>query len=414
MKKNLIIAYFISVVVADYVGLGISVTVFPSLLLKSGWLKDVSPSGALVTLGLLLGTYPLGQFFGATLFGKLSDFMGRRPVLLTTLIGNVLGFIAAAVSIHNGSLLGLFLGRGIAGIFAGNVAVAQAGMMDISNEKSKSGNLALLNGALGASWIIGPPLGGILANANLVSWFNFTTPFIFEALFLTVITVLTALFFTETLELKSSVRNIPSPTEGLRPIAEGLTNPEMRIPFAIWAVFVAGWWLFESYLPTFLLQAYNFSPEQIGTFLGFMGTTFTVTSLLIVKPLAKTIEPRNMVKWFLGLSGCAVLGLAAASQAWQLYLCIFLFVSSMGFALPGLVTTISNYGPLSRQGETMGSISSVQALMTVTVMMIGGSLFSIHQDITVIGGGVMLILSWIFFVYYFRARIPEMVYGEKS
>jgi DHA1 family tetracycline resistance protein-like MFS transporter len=129
-----------------------------------------------------------------------------------------------------------------------------------------------------------------------------------------------------------------------------------------------------------------------------------VTSLLVVKPLAGKMQPKTMVRWFLGVSAIAVLGIATASEAWQLYPCIFLFVTSMGFVLPGLVTTISNYGDSSRQGETLGIISSIQALMTVIVMMAGGSLFALHRNLTVVGGAGLLIASWIMFATYFSER----------
>src|SRR5581483_11609547 len=166
--SKLVVAYLILIILADFIGLGVSVTTFPALLLRSG-----SPAGAdatrqLVILGLLLGIYPLGQFFGAAILGKLSDLRGRKPLLMWTLTGTLIGFVLSALAIQWGNLALLFASRAMAGVFAGNVAIAQASMVDISDEKSKSGNLALLNAAMGISWIIGPPVGGILSDSSVV------------------------------------------------------------------------------------------------------------------------------------------------------------------------------------------------------------------------------------------------------
>jgi predicted MFS family arabinose efflux permease len=403
-RSKLVIAYLVLVILADFIGLGVSVTTFPALLLRPG---AASPAGAdeaqqLVVLGLLLGIYPLGQFFGAAILGKLSDIRGRKALLLWTLLGTLAGFVLSALAIRAGNLVLLFASRAIAGVFAGNVAIAQAAMVDISDERSKSGNLALLNAAMGISWIIGPPVGGILSDASVVSWFTYSTPFWAEACLLAVMIVVTAALFRETLATRAKAQiNVFA---GLQQIRGAFARPKLRLAFLIWAVFVAGWWLFESYLPTYLQQVFHYSPARVGMFLGFMGASFTVTSIFVVKPLSGRLRPENMVRWFLPGAAAAVALLAFAQAAWQLHAAIFLFVFTMGFALPGLLTTISNFADKDTQGQTMGMIASIQALMTVIAMMSGGSLFTMSQYITVFGGAGLLIFAWLLFGATFRER----------
>jgi MFS family permease len=174
-SRRITVAYLLGIILADFIGLGVSVTTFPALLLKDqGQLLPASASEAqhLAILGLLLGIYPLGQFFGAAILGKLSDMAGRKRLLIVSLIGTLAGFVLSGIAIDTSRLWLLFAGRALSGVFAGNVAIAQASMVDISDESSKSGNLALLNAAMGISWIIGPPLGGILSDSTLVQWFT--------------------------------------------------------------------------------------------------------------------------------------------------------------------------------------------------------------------------------------------------
>jgi DHA1 family tetracycline resistance protein-like MFS transporter len=403
-RSKLVVAYLILIILADFIGLGVSVTTFPALLLKPGGASPAGPDEArqLVILGLLLGVYPLGQFFGAAILGKLSDMRGRKPLLLWTLSGTLVAFVVSALAIRDGNLLLLFVSRAIAGVFAGNVAIAQASMVDISDERSKSGNLALLNAAMGISWIIGPPVGGILSDSSVVSWFTYSTPFWAEACLLAVMSVVTLVLFKETLTTPAKAEiNVFA---GLQQIRSAFALPKLRLAFLVWAVFVAGWWLFESYLPTYLQQVFHYSPARVGAFLGFMGTTFTVTSIFVVKPLSSRMRPENMMRWFLPGAALAVALLSFAEATWQLHAAIFLFVFTMGFALPGLLTTISNFANKDTQGQTMGMTASIQALMTVLAMMSGGSLFSMSPYVTGLGGAGLLVGSWLLFNIAFRER----------
>jgi len=124
MKMNYMkIAYFISIVVADFVGLGISVTVFPNFLLKGGGAETIMGASPLILMGLPLGIYPLGQFFGAAILGKPSDHHGRKPLLVFFLLGTIAGLIMTAVSLGTFNIPILLAGRLISGVFAGNVSM---------------------------------------------------------------------------------------------------------------------------------------------------------------------------------------------------------------------------------------------------------------------------------------------------
>ena len=91
------------------------------------------------------------------------------------------------------------------------------------------------------------------------------------------------------------------------------------------------------------------------------------------------------------------------------------FVIAMGFAIPGLITCISNLSNAQEQGKTMGVVSSIQALSTVIVMLCGGYIDSLKISITVFLGGLLVIVSWVVFIQFFgiknntRTRIAESI-----
>lgn len=404
-KKIFIIAYLIVVSLFDFMGLGIVVTVFPKLLLdpslhllSSTW----TSTAKLAILGVMLAIYPLGQFMGAAVFGKLSDVHGRKKLLLITLSGTLFGFFISAVAIDLHSCLGLFIGRLITGFSAGNVAIAQASITDISEDSTKGRNISLLQLVLGVAWVIGPPLGGILSDASLVHWFNFATPFWFMTILLLLILCLTPWLFSETI-----VKGMNHQTKftgllgNVKQMRLFLKSNTIKIGLFSWGVFVCGWWLFEAYLPTYLLQELRFSPVKIGEFLGIMGATYTISQCVVMYSM-KWFNPKKMVIYSLFISGISVIFLPyiAFDGGW-LHIFITAYVISMAFAIPGLITTISNLTGREDQGQMMGLISSIQALATVSMMLLGGPLEAISQKITIVGGGVLLVSGWALFACYF-------------
>lgn len=404
-KPSLSVAYLIAVTLVDFMGLGIVVTLFPKLLLNpsAGLLPFAWTSvDRLTALGIFLAIYPLGQFIGAAILGKLSDYYGRRNLLLITLLGTLIGFIASGIALEIQSAVLLFTSRLFAGLFAGNVAIVQAGLIDLSpNEKSKNRNFSLLQVALGGSWVLGPPMGGWLSSSSIVSWFSYTTPFWVIAGLLLILLALTQFWFKETLlEPKKEKVYLLA---GIKQVHQAFTLEKLRIAFIAWFIFVSGWWLFEAFLPTYLQQRFNFSPARIGDFLASMGGTYVLFQLLVVQRFTK-LKPANMVKGTLVLSGVSVLGLAFVNSILALHIMITIFVCAQGFALPGLIISIANLADAKNQGQIMGMISSIQAIATVAMMMIGGWLDSFGLDVTVIGGGVLLILSWLIYCLHFRTK----------
>ena len=110
--------------------------------------------------GLLVAVYAAAQLIGAPLLGRLSDRLGRRPVLLVSIAGNLIGFIILAMA---NSLWILFFARILAGLTGGNISVAQAYISDVTDQSNRAKGLGLIGAAFGLGFIIGPALGGILS-----------------------------------------------------------------------------------------------------------------------------------------------------------------------------------------------------------------------------------------------------------
>ena len=137
-------------VLIDLIGFGIVMPILPFYAQRFG------ASG--LAYGAVLGIYSFMQFLATALLGKLSDRIGRRPLLLTTMLFNAVGYVLFAFA---GSYWLLFLSRVISGFAGGNISVAQAYMADITTPAERSRGMGIVGAAFGIGFSVGPAVGGL-------------------------------------------------------------------------------------------------------------------------------------------------------------------------------------------------------------------------------------------------------------
>ena len=140
----------------DIIGILLLSPVAPKIVLR------YSDSAVIVTLITVI--YAGGQFIASPLLGKIGDRVGRRPVLLISLVGQALGYVVFGLG---GSLWMLLLGRLIGGITSGNLSTSTAYVADISKPEERSKNFAMISTAWSLGLILGPMLGGIFGQISL-------------------------------------------------------------------------------------------------------------------------------------------------------------------------------------------------------------------------------------------------------
>mgnify|MGYP001379730257 CR=1 FL=1 len=149
--RRALLVLFLTVLL-DLVGFGIVLPLLPFYADRFG------ASGTQV--GLLITVYSVAQFFLAPIWGRLSDRVGRRPLLILGLMGSAVSYLVFAFA---DTLAILFLSRIMAGMGGATVPVAQAYIADITPPEKRAGNLGLIGAAFGLCFIFGPALGGVLA-----------------------------------------------------------------------------------------------------------------------------------------------------------------------------------------------------------------------------------------------------------
>jgi len=321
--------------------------------------------------GLLGAFYSLLQFLTAPWWGRLSDRIGRRPVLLISLTGSVLGY---AVWVVSQSFLLLILSRLITGVMSGNVAVANAAVADTTTPETRARSMAVVGMAFGLGFILGPAIGGLaftylprLDHGWLLELgFNpFSTPALIALILAFGNWWWAWARFPETLapERRTMAGNERS-ANPLRLFSSTLGRqvPTINLIFLLHTLLFAG---VESMLVFLTAQSLNFTPATTGLMLGGMGFIAALMQGGVFRRLAPIHGswPLVLAGFIALVPGFACLALVEwTGSHWLLHPGVVLMAVGTGLIFPGLSTMASLAGDPQRQGHVMGSFRSAGAL----------------------------------------------------
>lgn len=361
--KNPILSVFL-VILIDLIGVGIIIPILPQLFTvpDSSYylLSGFAESSRFLMYGLLIAAYPIAAFFAAPVLGQLSDRYGRKPVLVASLAGTALGYVLLALGVLTRSVTLLFIGRVVDGITGGNISVAQAAIADSTEPRDRAKNFGLIGAAFGVGFVIGPFIGGILASPSVVSWFNPATP-LWTAALLTILNVLllTAVF-TETNNNRSAIPFDMS--RSVRNVARAWSFPSLRALFTTSFLYQAGFSFFTTFFSVFLIARFSVSELQIGNFFAFLGVCIVITQAVIVRRIARSVEPASILKVSIPLSALGIVGYFVSGSYAGVFLIAPISAIGNGLTLANMNGLISSSAGSEAQGEVLGINASVQSL----------------------------------------------------
>lgn len=288
------------IVLVDLLGLTIIIPLLP--------LYAVSFGASEFTIGLLGAAYPVMQFVGAPLLGRLSDRFGRRPVLVISQIGTLAGFILLGLA---DALWLLFAARLIDGLTGGNISVAQAAITDSTDEDSRTQALGLIGAAFGLGFIVGP----IIAFASLAaSGNNYHVPAFVAAGFSLASILLTSFWLKETLPAEKRVgkgaAGQRSRAFSLGAMVEALTRPGIGILLVLLFAQQIAFGGFEQLLSLFTLNRLGMDASDNSLLFVYVGVLVVAVQGYFVGRWSRRLGDRRLI--FVGLAALAV-GLTAIS-----------------------------------------------------------------------------------------------------
>jgi multidrug resistance protein len=367
------------IVFLDLMGMGILIPIIPFV---------VQPYRAdALTVGLLALAFSAAQFVASPYIGVWSDRIGRRPVLLTCVLGGALGY---AMFGWANSLAVLFMSRILAGATAGSISTAQAYIADISDPKDRAKNFGLIGAAFGLGFILGPALGGILSKISL------SAPS-YAAAIMSLIT-----FTVATVLLKES--NPPEHraqhTGGwaaINPFTQirlALDQPAFRtLMLAIFAL-NAGMTGLQTNFAVFTHARFGLNAAQNAVLYAFLGVMAAITQGLLLRKLAPRVNDRHLIAWSAGAFAAGQLILASSMNVTTVYVSIVFTALGFGLAGPTLIALVSQRADPREQGTLLGTAQSMASFTRVVGPVWAGLLFDhVGHGAPYVSGAAFAILA---------------------
>lgn len=374
-----------TIVCIDLLGFGLVLPLLPiyGRELTAGYPKDQ----AAWILGLLMVSFSLMQFLFSPLWGRLSDRVGRRPVLLLSLAGSAVFYGCFGIATLWHSLAGMFLARIGAGIAAATIPTAQAYIADVTPLDKRTRGMALIGAAFGLGFTLGPLIG---AGAIFLSRDTGLSPWPgYAASLLSALALVVAIF-----KLPESVHEESMPVGHRRldfaSLREALAIPSIGLLLA--TVFCAVFSLasFEGTISLAIKSKLTHSPldpqadwtlqTRLMLVFAYIGIIQCLVQGILVRRLANYVSEATLGSWGLGLSilGFAMLALIERTPEQAigaLMLAAAVEVSGIALVFPAVQSLISRRSDPARQGGILGAAESISSIARITGVVFGVRLY---------------------------------------
>ena len=381
--------------------------------------------GNSVIFGILGATYSAFQLIGAPVLGRYSDIYGRKPVLLISQIGTLLAWLIFLVALMmpnislwevNSAWVGdftltlpliiLFLGRALDGATGGNISVANAYLVDISNEENRKSNFGKMAASSNLGFIIGPVLAGLLGATALGE--------IAPTLAATLISLIAVFVIIKMLPDQQPVKLSQSPcaSEKMRRVLGNeikdcfdrqatpntlrkmLGVPAMPLMLILYFLIFLAFALFYTAFPIHAALGLGWEMSQLGVYFSVL----SLAMIIIQGPVMTYLSPRVSEKPLVVI-GSLVMFISFALLQYNdlvlIYTAAILFAVGNGIMWPSYLSLLGQMGEVSDQGYIQGIASSAGSLASIVGLVVGGFLYSLYASTSFLIAAVVFIAVFV-------------------
>ncbi len=335
-------------------------------------------------IALIFSAYSIGSFFGEPLWGRLSDRFGRKPILILTITGNCLCYLALAFAPN---ILAAFLIRLVGGLASGNGAVIQGYLADVTPPEQLTRQMSYQGAAWNVGMIVGPSLGGILANPDAGPE-GFRLPlFVASALAGACVLAILVVIRESNHRREVEVRR----TRLLSGLKDTVENPVlgrlMLLSFIVGFAFTG----IESIFGLWANERFGWTPREIGVCFAFVGVAAAISQMFLTGPLSERFGEGRMLAVGMSLTvlGSGLLVVSPGSAATIALMCVTAVGQSVAF--PNVASMISRTADPHRQGQIQGLNNACGALSRVAGPLSAGLVFPLNINAPFLLGAALVV-----------------------
>jgi DHA1 family tetracycline resistance protein-like MFS transporter len=343
------IVFILITLVLDAMGFGLIMPVMPALLREIG---DIPLSDAALVGGVLSTVFAVMQFLCGPLIGSISDRFGRRPVLLGSLFVMAVDYIIMALA---QTFWLLFIGRVIGGVTAATQSTATAVIADISKPEEKAARFGLVGAAFGLGFVLGPMIGGILAE------YGTRAPFYAAAALAAANMTFGYFVMPETVTDRTRRAFTWKRANPLGAFAHVSLNPQVRPFLLMFFLYQIAFFVYPVIWSYFTTARFGWSESTIGLSLAAFGLSMAIVQGGLIRFILRWFGDRGTVLYGLIFNTFAFVVLALVTEGWMALL--FTPITALGaVVIPALQGILSKMTADDSQGELQGVLSSISAL----------------------------------------------------
>lgn len=384
-SKRARFAIFLTVFV-DLLGFGIVIPILP-LYAKaiaahpSPWMASLNHTLQLLEpgafwAGLSFVSFSVMQFLASPILGRISDMVGRKPVLWISLMGTAASYLIMAATGRYEWVLGA---RVLAGILGGNIPVAQAAMADSSAPEERSKVLGMIGAAFGLGFVLGPAMAGLLSGsqlgARILAEHGLHLPFLVAAGLSLLASLMVIFWVPETLnpEVQQRAKTEESRGHALR---VALARPGMPQVLGTVLLSMSGFAMMEGTFALLAEHRFAFDQRKVGYLFGLVGILIVLYQGGLVRVVAKRVPERIALAAGLLMMIVALPLLPIAPWAWPFLLTFVPLAWGSGMSNTAGQALASQLTPPEDQGGLFGVLNAVSGIGRILGPLLGTFAFA--------------------------------------
>ncbi|MGA9659087.1 MAG: MFS transporter [Asticcacaulis sp.] len=362
IKDNGALAAMFAVVFVNLVGFGIVVPLIPFFA------EDLSADPWQVTL--MFSAYSLGQFFAEPYCGRLSDRIGRKPILIGTTALSVLFYILLAFSPN---IWFAILIRFFSGLSSGNISTIQGYVSDVSKPEQRAARMSLIGAAFSLGFVVGPFIGGILSHEGGTGN-TFRLPLLGAALLSAIACLGVFLYVKESRHRQTSAQ----PQQNLLKTAqEGIRNPvTLRVILAT-LCYMAAFAGLEATFGLWSKHRYGWGPQQVGNIFLYIGIAAAAMQMVLMRPLVRRYGEIKVLAGGLFVFGLSFVAQGVNHSHWLIIPLVMVGTLGQAVIFSSICAIISMTTSPDKQGAMLGLNMSTGAVARILGPILAGFLYSI-------------------------------------